>query len=119
MGALCESVLSYLRELPSPIIPPCIYPQLQAAVALQQQQSTGQFEQQLFPTTTVWSAISPPATLSSLSSQKTCEINKFKMFCNCTELVKIQCDAEIRIKGSRIHRYIWLGDSKSNVIMIY
>lgn len=37
VGALCESVLSYLRDLPSPIIPPCIYPQLQTAVALQQQ----------------------------------------------------------------------------------
>lgn len=37
VGALCESVLSYLRDLPSPIIPPCIYPQLQTTVALQQQ----------------------------------------------------------------------------------
>lgn len=54
VGTLCESLLSYLRELPSPIIPPCIYPQLQAAVALQQQQqqqATGQLENHLLSTT--------------------------------------------------------------------
>lgn len=37
VGPLSECVLCYLRDLPSPVIPPCIYPHLQAAVTLQQQ----------------------------------------------------------------------------------
>ncbi|XP_008431680.1 phosphatidylinositol 3-kinase regulatory subunit beta isoform X1 [Poecilia reticulata] len=35
MGFLSESVLRYLRDLPSPVIPACVYPQLQIA-AMQQ-----------------------------------------------------------------------------------
>ncbi|XP_053738743.1 phosphatidylinositol 3-kinase regulatory subunit beta [Synchiropus splendidus] len=35
---LSECVLCYLRELPSPVIPACVYPQLQAVVMQQQQQ---------------------------------------------------------------------------------
>ncbi|XP_060900344.1 phosphatidylinositol 3-kinase regulatory subunit beta [Labrus mixtus] len=35
---LCECVLRYLRDLPSPVIPDCIYPSLQTAITLQQQQ---------------------------------------------------------------------------------
>ncbi|TKS80036.1 Phosphatidylinositol 3-kinase regulatory subunit beta [Collichthys lucidus] len=34
---LSECVLQYLRDLPSPVIPACIYPHLQTAVTLQQQ----------------------------------------------------------------------------------
>ncbi|XP_067330041.1 phosphatidylinositol 3-kinase regulatory subunit beta isoform X2 [Channa argus] len=37
VGYLSESVLHYLRDLPSPLIPACIYPHLQTAVTLQQQ----------------------------------------------------------------------------------
>ncbi|XP_068197067.1 phosphatidylinositol 3-kinase regulatory subunit beta isoform X2 [Antennarius striatus] len=37
VGPLSEGVLRYLKDLPSPIIPACIYPQLQTAVTLQQQ----------------------------------------------------------------------------------
>ncbi|XP_040026799.1 phosphatidylinositol 3-kinase regulatory subunit beta [Gasterosteus aculeatus] len=37
VGYLSECVLSYLRDLPSPVIPPCFYAPLQTAVALQQQ----------------------------------------------------------------------------------
>ncbi|KAM6919343.1 phosphatidylinositol 3-kinase regulatory subunit beta [Xenentodon cancila] len=36
VGCLSESVLQYLRDLPSPVIPACVYPQLQAAVMQQQ-----------------------------------------------------------------------------------
>lgn len=36
VGYLSESVLHYLRDLPSPVIPPCIYPPLQTAVMQQQ-----------------------------------------------------------------------------------
>lgn len=46
VGPLSECVLRYLRDLPSPIIPACIYPQLQTAVTLQQQvlqQSAGTY----------------------------------------------------------------------------
>ncbi|KAM3604757.1 uncharacterized protein V6R79_015836 [Siganus canaliculatus] len=43
VGPLSECVLRYLRELPAPVIPSSVYPQLQAAVTLQQQQ---QFLQQ-------------------------------------------------------------------------
>lgn len=39
VGHLSECVLRYLRDLPSPVIPACIYPHLQAAVTLQQQQA--------------------------------------------------------------------------------
>ncbi|XP_015246582.1 PREDICTED: phosphatidylinositol 3-kinase regulatory subunit beta [Cyprinodon variegatus] len=35
VASLSESILSYLRELPSPLIPECIYPQLQAAILQQ------------------------------------------------------------------------------------
>ncbi|KAG7214587.1 hypothetical protein INR49_010478 [Caranx melampygus] len=35
---LSECVLNYLGDLPSPVIPPCVYPHLQTAVTLQQQQ---------------------------------------------------------------------------------
>uniref|UniRef100_A0A665ULZ1 Phosphatidylinositol 3-kinase regulatory subunit gamma-like n=1 Tax=Echeneis naucrates TaxID=173247 RepID=A0A665ULZ1_ECHNA len=34
---LSECVLQYLRDLPSPVIPTCVYPHLQTAVTLQQQ----------------------------------------------------------------------------------
>lgn len=37
VGHLSECVLRYLRDLPSPVIPACIYPHLQTAVTLQQQ----------------------------------------------------------------------------------
>uniref|UniRef100_A0A8C4DPN8 Phosphoinositide-3-kinase, regulatory subunit 2 (beta) n=1 Tax=Dicentrarchus labrax TaxID=13489 RepID=A0A8C4DPN8_DICLA len=37
VGSLSECVLRYLRDLPSPVIPACIYPHLQAAVTRQQQ----------------------------------------------------------------------------------
>lgn len=37
VGPLSECILDYLRDLPSPIIPACIYPQLQTALTLQQQ----------------------------------------------------------------------------------
>lgn len=37
VGSLSDSVLRYLKDLPSPLIPACIYPQLQTAVTLQQQ----------------------------------------------------------------------------------
>ncbi|XP_029930143.1 phosphatidylinositol 3-kinase regulatory subunit beta [Myripristis murdjan] len=37
VGFLSECVLRYLRDLPSPLIPTCTYPDLQAAVKLQQQ----------------------------------------------------------------------------------
>ncbi|KAL6104356.1 pik3r2 [Pungitius sinensis] len=37
VGYLSECVLSYLRDLPSPVIPACFYAHLQTAVALQQQ----------------------------------------------------------------------------------
>eukprot|EP00064_Thunnus_orientalis_P003747 superscaffoldBa00000318_g3758 len=37
VGFLSECVLRYLRDLPSPVIPACIYPHLQTAVTLQQQ----------------------------------------------------------------------------------
>lgn len=46
VAAMSECVLHYLRDLPSPVIPACIYPQLQTAVTLQQQalqQSTGAY----------------------------------------------------------------------------
>lgn len=36
-GFLSECVLSYLRELPSPVVPASVYPQLQAALSKQQQ----------------------------------------------------------------------------------
>uniref|UniRef100_A0A665UKX8 Phosphatidylinositol 3-kinase regulatory subunit gamma-like n=1 Tax=Echeneis naucrates TaxID=173247 RepID=A0A665UKX8_ECHNA len=36
---LSECVLQYLRDLPSPVIPTCVYPHLQTAVTLQQQVS--------------------------------------------------------------------------------
>lgn len=34
---LSEGVISYLRELPSPVVPACVYPDLQAALQQQQQ----------------------------------------------------------------------------------
>ncbi|XP_040910330.1 phosphatidylinositol 3-kinase regulatory subunit beta [Toxotes jaculatrix] len=37
VGYLSECVLQYLRDLPSPVIPACVYPHLQTAVTLQQQ----------------------------------------------------------------------------------
>lgn len=37
VGFLSECVLNYLRDLPSPVIPVCIYPHLQAALVKQQQ----------------------------------------------------------------------------------
>ncbi|KAM4604724.1 phosphatidylinositol 3-kinase regulatory subunit beta [Polymixia lowei] len=37
VGFLSECVLHYLRDLPSPVVPACVYPDLQAAVTLQQQ----------------------------------------------------------------------------------
>lgn len=37
IGYLSECVLHYLRELPSPVIPACIYPHLQTVATLQQQ----------------------------------------------------------------------------------
>ncbi|XP_022610657.1 phosphatidylinositol 3-kinase regulatory subunit gamma-like isoform X2 [Seriola dumerili] len=37
VGYLSECVLHYLRDLPSPVIPACVYPHLQTAVTLQQQ----------------------------------------------------------------------------------
>nr|XP_019957231.1 PREDICTED: phosphatidylinositol 3-kinase regulatory subunit beta-like [Paralichthys olivaceus] len=37
VGYLSECVLHYLRDLPSPVIPACIYPHLQTVVTLQQQ----------------------------------------------------------------------------------
>ncbi|XP_076001267.1 phosphatidylinositol 3-kinase regulatory subunit beta [Genypterus blacodes] len=42
VGFLSESVLRYLRDLPSPVIPACIYPELQTAVTLQQLQQLQQ-----------------------------------------------------------------------------
>ncbi|TNM97849.1 hypothetical protein fugu_014095 [Takifugu bimaculatus] len=37
VGFLSECVLRYLKDIPSPLIPACIYPQLQTAVTLKQQ----------------------------------------------------------------------------------
>lgn len=37
VGFLSESVLHYLRDLPSPVIPACVYPHLQTALMLQHQ----------------------------------------------------------------------------------
>lgn len=37
VGFLSECVLRYLKDLPSPLIPACIYPQLQTAVSVKQQ----------------------------------------------------------------------------------
>lgn len=37
VGYLSECVLHYLRDLPSPLIPACIYPHLKTAVTTQQQ----------------------------------------------------------------------------------
>ncbi|XP_056148967.1 phosphatidylinositol 3-kinase regulatory subunit beta isoform X2 [Lampris incognitus] len=37
VGFLSECVINYLKDLPSPVIPACTYPDLQAAVTLQQQ----------------------------------------------------------------------------------
>ena len=45
IGYLSGSVLNYLSDLPSPVVPAAVYPDLQAAVTAQQQlllQSTGQ-----------------------------------------------------------------------------
>uniref|UniRef100_A0A7N8XPB1 Phosphoinositide-3-kinase, regulatory subunit 2 (beta) n=1 Tax=Mastacembelus armatus TaxID=205130 RepID=A0A7N8XPB1_9TELE len=39
VGYLSECVLHYLEDLPSPVIPACIYPHLQTAVTLQQEVS--------------------------------------------------------------------------------
>ncbi|XP_047445038.1 phosphatidylinositol 3-kinase regulatory subunit beta isoform X1 [Mugil cephalus] len=38
VGFLSESVLHYLRDIPSPVIPACVYPHLHTAVTQQQQQ---------------------------------------------------------------------------------
>lgn len=48
VGFLSECVLRYLKDLVSPLIPACIYPQLQTAVSLKQQalnQATGRSKQ--------------------------------------------------------------------------
>ena len=37
VGFLSECVLRYLKDLQSPLIPACLYPQLQTAVSLKQQ----------------------------------------------------------------------------------
>lgn len=37
VGYLSECILNYLRDLPSPLIPTCIYSHLQAALTMQQQ----------------------------------------------------------------------------------
>lgn len=38
VGYLSEGVLHYLRDIPSPVIPACVYPHLHTAVTQQQQQ---------------------------------------------------------------------------------
>lgn len=49
LGFLSESVLQYLRDLPSPVIPACVYPHLQTALMQQHvlQQSAGTSDHRL------------------------------------------------------------------------